>query len=187
MYPNENYPFVLSPRDKKLDSIHRRNSSCFKDKLWFQTKRRLQMLFSRNQCINIVYPNENYPFVLGPHENKLDSIHGWNSSYFKDKFWFLTKQTLKMLFSRNQRINIVYPNENYPFVWAPHEKKLHSIHWRSSSRFKEILWFQKKQRIQMLFRKTNMSIVYPNKKLPICLGPSQKQIRFYPRIKFVPF
>ena len=85
------------------------------------------MLFSRNQHINIVYPNENYPFILAFHENKLDSIHGRSLSHFKDKLWFQTKRRLQMLFSRNQRINIVYPDKNYPFFLAPHEKKLDSI------------------------------------------------------------
>ena len=122
---------------KNLDSIHGRSSSCFKDKLWFQTKRRLQVLFLGNQCINIVYPNKNYPFFLAPCEKKLDSIHGWSSSHFKDKFWFQTNWRLQMLFSRNQCINIVSPNENYPFVLAPHEKKLDSIHRKSSSCFKD--------------------------------------------------
>ena len=142
MYPNMNYPFLLAHCKKKLDSIHGRSSSRFEDKIWFQRKWRLQMLFLRNQRINIMYPNENYPFILGPHEKKLDSTHGRSSSHFKDKLWFQTKQRLQMLFSRNQRINIMYPDEKYPFVLALHEKKLDSIHRRSSSYFKNKLWFQ---------------------------------------------
>ena len=43
-----------------------------KDKLRFQTKRKPQMLLLQNQCINIVYPNENYPFVLASPKKKLD-------------------------------------------------------------------------------------------------------------------
>ena len=80
------------------------------------------MLFSRNQGINIIYLNENYPFVFADHEKKLDSIHGWGSSRFMDKLWIQTKRRLQMLFSWNQRINIVYPNENYPFFFTAHEK-----------------------------------------------------------------
>ena len=34
------------------------------------------------QCINIVYPNENYPFVLGYSEKKLDYIPGQSSYHF---------------------------------------------------------------------------------------------------------
>ena len=145
-YPSENYPFVMAPSENKSDSIHRRISSCFKDKLWFQTKWRLQRLYSWKQCINIVYPKENYPFVLVPHENKLDSIHGRTSSHFKDKLLFQKKWRLQMVFSWNQCINIVYPKENYPFVLASREKKLDSIDGRSSSRFKDKHWFQTKQR-----------------------------------------
>ena len=116
MYPSVDYPFFLAPYKKKLDSIHRRSSSCFKDKLWFQIKQRLKMLFSRNQRINILYPNENYLFVLSQFKNKLDSIHERSSSRFMDKLWFQTKWRLQILFLWNQHINIMYPNENYPFV-----------------------------------------------------------------------
>ena len=122
VYPNENYPFSLAPKEKKLDSIHWWSLSHFKDKLWFQTKWRLQMLFSWNQRINIVYPNENYQFVLAPHDKKLNSIHEQSWSHFKGKVWFQTKRTLQMLFLRNQWINILYPNENYHFVVASHKK-----------------------------------------------------------------
>ena len=85
---------------KKLDSSHRRSSSHFKDKLWFQTKWRLQLLFLRNVRIHIVYPNENYTFFLGLQEKKLDSIHGWSSFRFKDKFWYQTKWRLQIFFRK---------------------------------------------------------------------------------------
>ena len=58
-----------------------------------------------------------------------------------------------MLFSRNKSINIVYPNGNYPFVYAHHEKKLDSCHERSSSRS-----FPTKRRLKCFFPKTNASI-----------------------------
>ena len=87
MYANEDYLFVLASYEKKLDSIHRRSSSHFEDKLWFQRKWRLQYFFLQNQRINIVYPNENYAFVLVPHEKKLNFIHGRSSSRFKENFW----------------------------------------------------------------------------------------------------
>ena len=38
----------------------------------------------------------------------------------------------KVVFSRNQSINIVYPNGNYTFIYACCEKKLDSFHERSS-------------------------------------------------------
>ena len=126
---------------KNLDSIHGRSSSCFKDKLWFQTKRRLQVLFLGNQCINIVYPNENYPFVLSHREKKLNSIHGWSSTRFKDKLWFQTKWRLPMLSSWNQRINIVYPNENYPFFMAPYQKSD-----KKSEQYLKKMWTVQKKR-----------------------------------------
>ena len=110
------------------------------------------MLFSWNQRINIVYPNENYTFVLAPQEKKLDSIHEQSLSHFKDKILFQTKRRLQMLFSCNQRINIVYPNENYPFVLAPQEKKLDSIHQRCSSRFKKKLDFKQNKGFKFFFR-----------------------------------
>ena len=116
MYPNENYSIVLAPHENKLDSIHGRSSSRFKDKVWFQTEQRLQMLLLWNQCINIMYPNESYKYFLAPREKNLNSIHEWSWSRFKDKLWFQTKRRLQMLFSQNQCINIMYANENYPFV-----------------------------------------------------------------------
>ena len=169
--------FSWSLVKKKLDFIHGRRSSCLKDKLWFQTKQRLQMLFSWNQCINIVYRNENYPFVLVPSEKKLDSIHGRSSSSFKDKLWFQTKQRLQILFPGNQRINILYPNENSPFFLFSHKKKLDSNHERSSSHFKDKLWFQTKQRLQMLFSwNQRINVVYPNENYPSILAPHEKKL-----------
>ena len=124
MHPNEKYPFSLALSENKLDSIHEQCLSNIKDKLWFQTKRRLQMLFSLNQHINIMYPNENYPFGLNSHEKQLDSIHEQNSSHNKDKIWFQTKWRLQMIFLWKKCINIVYPKENYPFVLGSCEKRL---------------------------------------------------------------
>ena len=137
VYPNENYPFVFAPHEEKLDSIHGWSSSRFKDKLWFQTKWTLPMFISRNQHINIMYPNDNYPIIFSSNEKKIYSIHGRSLSCFKGKLWFQTKWWIQMLFWQNQCINIIYPNENYPFVLAPHEKKLDSIHRKSSSCFKD--------------------------------------------------
>ena len=123
---------------KKFTNVESRYPSV--DKLLFQTKQRLQMLFSWNQSINIVYPNKNYPFVSASREKKLDSIHGRSSSYYKDKLWFQTKRRLQMLFfSRNQHINIMYPIENYPFFLAPCTKKQDSIPGWNLSHFKDKL------------------------------------------------
>ena len=166
VYPNENYPIVLAPHEKKLDSIHERSSPRFKDKLWFKRKQRLQMLFSRNQRINIVYPNKNYPFVLAPYEKKLDSIHGQSSSHFMDKLWFQTKWRLQMFFSWNHHINIVSPNENYPFFLSPHEKKLDSIHGWCLSRLKNKLWFQTKQGYKYFFHEPTHQYHLPNENNP---------------------
>ena len=149
------------PYEKKLDSIHGRSSSRFRDQLWFQTK---LMLFSQNQCINIMYPNENYPFSFTPHEKKLDSICVRSSSNFQNKLWFQTKLRLQMLFSQNQRINIVYPNENYPFVFGHHEKKLDSIHRRSLSCLKD----------KHILPNQRINIVYSNKNYPFFLVLHQK-------------
>ena len=163
MYPNENYQFIMAPCKKKLDYIHGRSTSCFKDKLWFQTKWRLQMPFSRNQRINIMYPNANYSFVLAPHDKKLDSIYGRSSSRFKDNLWLKTIWRLRMIFSWNQCFSTMYPKENYTFVLVPHEKELDSIHGQSLSGFKDKLWFQTKRRLPMLFlRNKCINIVYTN-------------------------
>ena len=54
----------------------------FKDELWFPTNRRFKMFFSRNQGIDIVYPNGNYPFVSAHRKKILDSYHEWSSSCF---------------------------------------------------------------------------------------------------------
>ena len=154
-------PFFLALDKKKLDSIHRWISSRFKDKLWIQTKRRLQMLFSQKQRNNIMYPNENYPSAFVPIEKKIDSIHGRSSSRFKDKLWFQTKWSLQKLFSWNQRIDIMYPYENCPFVLAPCENKLDCIQRQSSSHFKDKLWFKTKRRLKIHFsRNQRISIVY---------------------------
>ena len=68
-----NLPISLCPLKKKeLDSCHKRNSSLFKDELWFPTKQRI---FSWIWCINIVYPNGNYTFLFVHHKKKLDSCH----------------------------------------------------------------------------------------------------------------
>ena len=162
VYPNENYPLVLTLYEKKLDSIQRRSSSCFKDKLWFQTKRRLQMLFSRNQRINIVYPNQNFTFVLSSHEKKLDSIHGWIRPVLKIKFDSKQNEGYKYFFCEtNTSISCIQMRTTH--LLAPHEKNLDFIHRRSSSCFKDKLWFQTKRRLQMLFsRNYCINIVYPN-------------------------
>ena len=41
--------------------------------------------FFGKRTLEYRYPNENYPFVLVPHEKKLVSMHGRSSSRFKDK------------------------------------------------------------------------------------------------------
>ena len=132
--------------------------------LWtnFDSKRNegYKCFFSRNQCVKIMYPNETYQFVLTLHKKKLDSIHGRSSSHFKDKHWFQTKRRLQLLASRNQCINIVYPNENYPFFLALLEKKLDFISERCSSCFKDKFWFPTKRRVVMVFfYETNTSIL----------------------------
>ena len=81
------------------------------------------MAFSRNQCLNIAYPNGNYPFVLAYLEKKLDSFHERSSSHFKDNIWFPTKRSIQMFFSWNQVINIECPNGNYPFSWPVAKRK----------------------------------------------------------------
>ena len=177
MYPNENYPFVLALHKKKLDSIHRWSLSCFKDKLWFQTKWRLQMLFMRNQRIYIVYPNENYPFFLAPCKNKLNSIQGRSDTVLRINFDFERNEGYKCVFSWNQYINIVYLNENYPFVLTHFQKKLDSILGRSLSRFKKKNWFQTKRRLQILFSWNQcINIKYPNETYPFSLAPREKKL-----------
>ena len=131
VYPNENYPFVLVCREKKLDSCHERILYHFKDELWFQTKRRVEKVFKWNQSINIVNPKENYSFVFVCHENKLDSCQEWSLSCFKDELWFPIKQRVQMVSLRNQCINVMYPKGNYLFVLDHHEKKLDSCHEQS--------------------------------------------------------
>ena len=161
----------------KLDSYHERDSSHFKDKLWFPTKWRVQNVSSQNQCINIVYPSGNNPFLFVCHENKLDSIHEGSSSRVKDELWFPTKLRVQMVSSRNQPINIMYPNENYPFLLVHHDKKLYSCHERSSSRFKEELWFATKWRVQMVSSWNQcLSILYPNGNYPLLLFHHEKKI-----------
>ena len=61
------------------------------------------------------------------------------------------KRRVEILFSRNQIINIVYPNGNYVFVLACHEKKLDSWNEQSSSCFKDELWFPTNWRVEILF------------------------------------
>ena len=121
-YPNENYPFLLALDEKNLDSFFGQCSFHFKNELWFTTKWRVEFILSRNQSMNIAYPNENNPFVLAPHEKNLNSFHKQSSFCFKDEFWFQTKLKVEMVLSRNKSMNIVYPNENYPFVLTPHER-----------------------------------------------------------------
>ena len=82
LYPNVNYQFVLVLSKKNLESFHERSSSYFKKKLWFPTKWRVQMVFSLNESINIVYPNVNYLFVLVVREKNLDFCHKQSSSFF---------------------------------------------------------------------------------------------------------
>ena len=102
---------------KKIDSIHGWSSSCFKAKLWFQTKRRLQMLFSRNQRINIVYHNENYPFTLAPHEKKLDSIHRRSSSCLKHKFYSKQNKGYKCFFLKTNASILCIPIRTNHLSW----------------------------------------------------------------------
>ena len=85
MYLNMNYLFVLVRQENKLDSWHERSLSRFKDKLWFPTKWRVEMVFKWNQSINIMYSNDNYPFSCFCHEKKLDSCHERSLSHFKNE------------------------------------------------------------------------------------------------------
>ena len=128
------------------------------------------------------------PICLGPSEKKLYSIHRRSSSHFMDELWFHKKRRLKIFFSRNQHINIVDPNENYPFVLAPREEKLDSIHERSSSHFKNKLWFQTKRRLEMFsFMKPMHQYPVSQWELPICISLTWKETRFYPQTKFISF
>ena len=68
VYPNEKYPFDSAPCVKNIDSCLERSLSCLKDELWFQTKWGVEMVFSWNPSMNIVYPNVYYLFVFAPHE-----------------------------------------------------------------------------------------------------------------------
>ena len=136
------------------------------------------MFSSQNQGINIMYANGNYPFVLARHEKKLDSCHERSSSCFNDELWFLTNQRVEMLFFfwGNQGINIVYPNGNYPFVLAHRKKKLDSCYERSSSRFKDKLWFSTNRRVELLFSwNQGISIMYPNGNYPFVLALREKK------------
>ena len=134
VYPNGNYPFVLILREKKLDSCHKWILSRFNNKFWFPTNPRVQMFFLENKAlISCIHPNWKYPVDLAHRENKLDSYNERSLSHFKGKLWFPTKWIVEMIFSRNQSINIVYPNGNYPFLIALLEKKVDSCHEWSSS------------------------------------------------------
>ena len=113
--------------------------------------------FSQNLCINIMYTNEHYPFVLDPREKKLDSIHGWSSSRFKDKLWFQTKWRQQIFFRKTKHQYYVSQWE-LSICLGPSWKKLDPIHRRSSSRFNDKLWFQLKRRLQILFCQTNTLI-----------------------------
>ena len=150
VYPNEN-PFFLVRHIKNLHSYLEWSSLRFKDELLFPTKWRDEMVFSQNQSINIMYLNKNYPFILVHHEKNLDSYHEQSLSCFKDKLWFSNKMKGKNGYFVKPKINIVYPNENYKFVYVYREKNLHSCLERSSSRFINELWFPTKQRIEMVF------------------------------------
>ena len=98
VYPNGNYPFILAFYKRNLDYCHEWSLSHFKVELWFQTKWRVEMVFSWNQSMNIVCPNVNYPFVLAFSRKNLDSFHKWTLSRFKDELWFQTKRRVEMVF-----------------------------------------------------------------------------------------
>ena len=101
MYPSGNYPFPLVRHENKLDSWHKWSSFRFKDEFWFPTKQRVQMVSSSNQCINIVYANGNYPFLLIWLEKNLDSCRDRSSFHFKDEYWFPIKWWVQMVSSWN--------------------------------------------------------------------------------------
>ena len=93
VYTYGNYRFLFIRCKKKLNSCHKRSSTPFKDELWFPTKRRVQMVFPWKQCLNVMYPNGNYPFFFVHPEKKLYSYHKWSS--FLEKGWTLTANKTK--------------------------------------------------------------------------------------------
>ena len=169
VYPNENFPFISVLKIKNIDTIHGWSSSRFKDKFWFQTKRRLQMIFSRNQCIDILYPNDNYLVFLATHEIKLDSINRWSMSCLKDKHWFQTNEGYQCFFCET--------STSKSFVLAPHKNKLEYMHGWCLSRFNRNLWFQTKRMLEILFSQNQcINIVYPNENYPFVLAPCVKKL-----------
>ena len=148
MYPNENYPFVVAPHGRKLDSIHERSSSnFFHETEWDEGYK--CFFHETNASISCIPMRTT--ICLSHEKKKLDSIHRRISSRFKNKLWIQTKRRLQMLFSQKQRNNIMYPNENYPSAFVPIEKKIDSIHEQSLSRFKGKLWFQTNRSLQRVF------------------------------------
>ena len=79
------------------------------------------MLLSLNQSINIVYPQWelHISLCLSQKETRV---------FPQTKFvlFIPNKQRVEMVFSQNQRINIVYPNGNYLFFHVHRKKKIDS-------------------------------------------------------------
>ena len=147
VYPNGNNPILFICHEKKLDFYHEWILFRFKDELLFPAKQKVQMVSLQKQRLNIMYPNGNDLFLLVRCKKKLDSCQERNSPHFKDEPWMPTKRSVQMVSSWNQHINNLYPNRNNPFLLVCREKKLDSYRERSSSHFKDKLWFPTKWRV----------------------------------------
>ena len=145
------------------------------------------MVYSRNQCITIVHPNGNFPILLVRSKNKLDSSHEQSYFHFKDEHWFLTKGRVEIVSSCNQRINIVYLNGNYQFLFICHEKNLILVTKEVHSFLERTLIPKKMKGSNSFFSEPMHQYRASQWELPISFGPSQKETRFLPRKKFNSF
>ena len=112
-----------------INQVHSR----YKDQLWFPSKYRVQMVFfwKTNASISWI-PMETTHFHSFVVIKKLNSCHKRVHSRYKHGHWFATKWRVQIVFSRNQSLNIMYPNGTYVFLFVRREKKLDSYHKRSS-------------------------------------------------------
>ena len=98
-------------------------------------------------------------------------------SVLRTNFDSQQNEGLKWFFRETKPSHFVYHNRNYPFVLSHQEKKLDSFHERSSSHFKDEIWFLTKQKAQLLFlRNQGISIMYPNGNYPFFIAGHKKKL-----------
>ena len=91
IYPNVKDPFRLVCRKNNLDSCIKWSLSHYEHELWSLAKQRVQILFSQNQSINIVYPKANNLFPFVRRQKNLDSFYKQSASHFEDELWYPEK------------------------------------------------------------------------------------------------